>query len=71
MREKTKKYIAFALILILGFSIGFACGFVYGGKQMLFWGVSIAKHFIFIDVDTQEFADAIFRYKNQIGVCYG
>ena len=70
MKENIKKYIACILILSLGFAIGFGIGYVYGGKQMLFWGISIAKHFMIIDINEQEFADAIWRYKNQISVCY-
>ena len=74
MRERTKKVIAFILVLMLGLSIGFIAGYITGydkgAQEILVWGLMLSKNFITIDFDEIAVSQALLKYKTRLTTEY-
>lgn len=65
-----KKRNLILLSALIFLSLGWLIGYGMGLKTGISWAVKIGLNFVEIDVDEDMLADAMFRYKNQIGQFY-
>lgn len=63
--------ISLLIIAFILLSITFGIGFYFGAQQTISFGITVASHFVNFTIDQQELQEAIFKYKHQIGSCYG
>lgn len=67
--KKSILILIIVLALIVGVSIGYGYGFTKGSYKTMVWGLSIAKNYMNITFNEEDFAAGIFQWENRIGGC--